>query len=42
MISAENETVPFTTKIIPAKAKVCHVSTKRFYFQDQDDQDSVT
>ena len=27
MISAENETVPFTTKVIPAKAKVCRVST---------------
>ena len=25
MISAENETVPFSTKIIPAKAKVCHI-----------------
>lgn len=25
MISAENETVPFSTKIIPAKAKVCTV-----------------
>ena len=36
MISAENETVPFTTKIIPAKAKVCRVSTWCFYFQDQD------
>ena len=23
MISAENENVPFSTKIIPAKAKVC-------------------
>lgn len=30
MISAENETVPFSTKIIPAKAKVCHVSTFSF------------
>lgn len=31
MISAENETVPFSTKIIPAKAKVCNFSASRLF-----------
>ncbi len=27
MISAENETVPFSSKIYPAKAKVCRINS---------------